>query len=163
MQTKNSQVLDFTLDLIKQSIKHSPVPIETVYDFHWWHCFDFKIIDSLLRPLAYMTEHLTDEQTADFFQNTFQRFYMYPEMQIWSMLTRNARRENMHIDCKYDAKKYIHAFDRNDFYLNNKQKWPSIVKYPAKQYIFAIDETLRRYSVANVQDRRMLGQWLGRI
>jgi hypothetical protein len=163
IKAANPEILDFSLDLIKQSIKHSPVPIETVYDFHWWHCFDFKIVDSLLRPMAYLAKHLSDEQTADFFQNTFQRFYMYPEMQIWSMLTKNTRRENMHIDCKYDAKKYIHAFDRNDFYLNNKQKWPSLIKNPASKYIFAIDKTWRRYSVANVQDRRMLGQWLGRI
>jgi hypothetical protein len=163
MKTTNPKALDFSLEIIKESIKHSPVPIETVYDFLWWHYFNFKIVDSLLRPMVYLAEELTDEQTADFWTNTFQRFYMYPEMQIWSMLTNNIRRENMHIDYKYDAKKYIYKFDRNDFYYNNKQKYPSMIKNTASDHIFAIDENWRRYSIANVNDRQTLGQWLNRI
>jgi len=159
----NTSALEFGLDLVKSSAKHSPVPIETVYDFLWWHYFDFKIVDSLIRAVVPLAEHLTDKQTADFWQNTFQRFFMYPEMQIWSMLTNNTRRETMHIDYKYDAKKYIYNFDHNDFYYNNKQKHPSIIKNTASHHIFAIDENWRRYSLANADDRQVLGQWLGRV
>jgi hypothetical protein len=163
LKTTNPAALNFSLDLIKESVKYSPVPIETIYDFLWWHYFNFKIIDSLVRPMIHLAEELTAEQTADFWTNTFQRFYMYPEMQIWSMLTNNTRRENMHIGYKHDAKKYIYEFDHNDFYYNNKQKWPSIIKNTSCQPIFAIDESWRRYSLTNVDDRRLLGQWLGRV
>jgi hypothetical protein len=163
LKTTNLKALDFSLEIIKESIKYSPVPIETIYDFLWWHYFNFKIVDSLVRPMAYLAEHLTDEQTADFWDNTFQRFYMYPEMQIWSMLTNNTRRENMHIDYKYDAKKYIYQYDHNDFYYNNKQKYPSMIKNTASHYVFAIDENWCRYSVSNAEDRQTLGKWLGRV
>jgi hypothetical protein len=107
LKSENPAALDFSLNLIKQSAKHSPVPIETIYDFLWWQYFDFKIVDSLFHLILYLTEELTDEQVADFWTNAYQRFYTYPEMQIWSMLTNNTRRENMHIDYKYDAKKYF--------------------------------------------------------
>jgi hypothetical protein len=155
--------MEFGLDLIKESAKYSPVPIETIYDFLWWHYFDFKIVDSLLRAVAHLSEHLTNDQAKDFWENTIQRFFMYPEMQIWSMLTNNTRQENMHIDYKYDAKKYIYEFDHNDFYYNNKQKYPSMIKNTACRHIFAIDENWRRYSLTNVDDRRILGQWLERV
>ena len=163
MNNTDPVAMEFGLSLVKESIKHSPIPIDTVYDFLWWQYFDFKIVDSLLRTIVHLTDQLTDEQTKDFQENTLQQFFMYPEMQIWSMLTTNARREHMHIDFKYDAKKYIYEFDHNDFYYNNKQKYPSVIKNTACRHIFAIDENWRRYSLTNVEDRRLLGQWLGRI
>lgn len=163
IKTSNLQALDFGFDLVKESIKHSPVPIETIYDFLWWHYFNFKIVDSYVRAMVWTADQLTDEHAKDFWSNGFQRFFMYPEMQIFSMLTNNTRRENMHIDYKYDVKKYIYEFDHNDFYYNNKQKYPSIIKNTAHRHIFAIDENWKRYSLTNVDDRQVLGQWLGRI
>lgn len=163
MKTTNLDSSEFGLDLIKESIKYSPVPIETIFDFLWWHYFNFKIVDSLLRASVPLTAQLTNAQAEDFWNNTFQRFFMYPEMQIWGMITTNARREHMHIDYKYDAKKYIYKFDHNDFYYNNKQKYPSVIDNTASAHVFAIDENWRRYSLANIADRKLLAQWLGRV
>jgi hypothetical protein len=162
IKTKNPQSLKFGLEIVKESIQYSPVPIETIYDFLWWHYFNFKITDSDIRPTAYFTSQLTDEQAKDFNQNSYQKFFTYPEMQIWSMLTTNARRESMNIDFKYDAKKYIYEFDHNDFYYNNKEKYPSVI-HVAPHYIFAIDENWRRYRLTDIDDRHMVGQWLNRI
>lgn len=163
INTTNSNALDFGFALVKESIKHSPVPIETIFDFLWWHYFNFKIVDSYVRAMVYTADQLTDTEAMDFRTNTFQRFFMYPEMQMWGMLTNNARRETMHLDYKYDAKTYIYNFDHNDFYYNNRQKYPSMIKNTASQHVFAIDENCRRYSFANPDDRRLLGQWLERI
>jgi hypothetical protein len=164
IKNSNSSALEFGFDLIKESIKYSPVPIDTIYDFLWWHYFNFKIVDSYYRSMVPIAENLADEHAADFCKNTFHRFFMYPEMQVWSMITNNARRETMHIDYKYDAKKYIYEFDRNEFYYNNKQKYPSVItRKTVSRHTFAIDQDWRRYSFANVEHRRLLGQWLGRI
>jgi hypothetical protein len=162
MLTTNQDALEFGLGIIKESIKHSPVPIETIHDFLWWHYFNFKINDSLIRTIVPVTNQLNDQQTLEFWKDSVQRFYMYPEMQIWSMITLNHRREHMHIAYKYDAKNYIYQFDRNDFYHNNKQKYPSTVYNPFDAHVFAVDQNWRRYSYTNIDDRRLLAQWLGK-
>jgi len=162
MLTTNQDALEFGLDMIKESIKYSPVPIETIHDFLWWHYFNFKIIDSLPRTIIAVADQLNDLQTAEFWKDSYHVFYMRPEMQIWSMITNNHRREHMHINYKYDAKNYIYQFDQNDFYHNNKQKYPSLIDHPANAQVFAIDQNWRRYSYKNIDDRRLLAQWLGR-
>jgi hypothetical protein len=163
LQTKNPKALNFALDLITESIKYSPVPIETVYDFLWWNYFNFKLSDSLIRAMGWITDQLTADQTEDFWNNTFQRFYLYPEVQVWGMITNNIRRETAHLDVKYAVKKYIHDFDHNDYYYYNKKRCPSPLYTSAQENIFAIDRSWKKYSFENPEDRRLLGQWLNRI
>jgi hypothetical protein len=162
MLTTDQGALEFGLDMIKESIKHSPVPIETIHDFLWWHYFNFKINDSLTRIMLTVADQLNDQQATEFWKDSYYLFYMRPEMQIWSMITNNHRREHMHIDYKYDAKNYIYQFDQNDFYRNNKQKHVSLIARRADGHVFAIDQNWRRYSFNRVDDRRLLAKWLGK-
>lgn len=156
----------FNIDLVKESIKHSPVPIETGYDFLWWTNFNFKFDDVLLRKIPRYTCNLNAEQTKTFYEKSLFRFYSQPSMQIWSMLTKDLRREGLKITPKYVPKKYIHDFDHNDFWFYMKREEGSASKVllsMAHTAIFAIDSSWSKYSIADKDSRIKLGRMLERI
>ena len=158
---------DFHINLVKESIKYAPIPIETGYDFLWWINFNFKVDDVLLRKILPYTANLDATQTKDFYYNSLYRFYAHPSMQIWSMLTKDYRRECLKITPKYVPKKYIYDFDGNDLWFYNKREDTSSshqllanhVAYP----LVAIDENWHKYSLADAESRIKLGQLLKRI
>jgi hypothetical protein len=164
---ENPNRANFAIDLIKESIKYSPLEIRTVYDFFWWHYFNYKINDSLMRSASYYTQHLTPAESKEFFETSLHRFFVYQEMQIWSMITMQQRGEKNLLDSKYYFKKYIYDFDRNDFYFYNTHKHRSMPDCWFRQFnvesLFAIDSDWNRYSVATPEHRHQLGQILERI
>lgn len=156
----------FTLDLIAESIRYSPLPINTYYDFLCWQYFNFKIVDSMMRDLSTHTKNLNPEQSSYFSQNSLHRFYLHPAVQSWHMATQSQRRDKLEIDGKFFAKKYIYDFDGNDIYFYNKMKSVSIKSnWPENggNLIFAIDEHWNKYSLANREHRQMLGRLLNRV
>jgi hypothetical protein len=160
-------VTDFAMDFIKESIKYSPVPIETGCDFIWWTNFNFKFDDVLLRKALNYTQHLTAEQSKLFYEQGLYRFYVQPEMQIWSMLTKDLRRESSRHMPKYIPKKYIFDFDRNDFYFSNKSEEGSSSQVFFNQDvgtnttgIFALDKEWNKHNIAEQSVRVALGKIL---
>lgn len=157
----------FLISLIKESIDHSPMEIVTVYDFFWWYYFNYKINDSLMRSVAQYIRYLTPAESKEFFESSLHRFYVYKQMQEWSMISLPYRSEKNLLDSKYYFKKYIHDFDHNDYYFYNKHKHRSIPPLWATRLqtdsLFAIDQDWNKYSVAVPQHRQQLGQILGRI
>lgn len=157
----------FLINLIKESISYSPIDIVTVYDFFWWYYFNYKINDSLMRSVAQYTRYLNPLQSKEFFESTIHRFFVYKEMQEWSMISLPYRSEKNLLDSKYFFKKYIHDFDHNDYYYYNKHKHQSIPPAWAIRLktdsLFAIDQDWNRYSVHVSSHRQQLGQLLGRI
>jgi hypothetical protein len=161
---------DFAVDLIKESIKYSPVPIETGCDFVWWTNFNFKFDDVMLRKALNYTQHLNATQSKLFYEQGLYRFYAHPEMQIWSMLAKDLRRESSKHMPKYIPKKYIFNFDRNDFYFSNKSEEASSSQVFFSQDvgtrttgIFALDKEWNKYNIAEQSVRTQLGQILQRI
>ena len=157
---------DFIIQLVKESILHAPIPIITGYDFLWWVNFNFKFDDVLIRKVPAYTRNLTSEQTKVFYEESLYRFYAQPSMQIWSMLTKDLRREGLKITPKYVPKKYIYEFDRNDFWFYNKREEGSktdvlfnLVTTP----LVAIDSNWHKYSIADKDTRIKLGKLLKRI
>lgn len=163
----NPESVKFAIQLVIDSIAFSPVPIITVYDFFWWQYFNFKITDSVMRMAAWYTHNLTPEQSRHFMTHTVQRFYTYDIMQVWSMITVDMRGESNYIDSKYHFKKYIHDFDRNDYYFYNKHKHKSVPKVRNAPIIatslFAIDSDWNRYSFKHREHRQKLGVILERV
>jgi hypothetical protein len=157
----------FLIDLIKESIDYSPMDIVTVYDFFWWYYFNYKINDSLMRSVAQYIRYLTPAQSKEFFETSLHRFFVYEEMQKWSMVSLPYRSEKNLLDSKYYFKKYIHDFDRNDFYFYNKHKHRSIPLLWATRLkndsLIAIDQSWNKFSVNVPTHRKMLGQILDRI
>ena len=155
----------FAIELIQDSIKYSTIPIVTVYDFFYWHYFNFKFNDSLMRGAEWYTKNLSPTESKSFFDQGLHRFFTYNEMQAWSMLTTDIRREFNSVDSKYFFKKYIYDFDHNDFYFYNKHKHISLstnwVKHKLSSTLFAIDMDWNRYSYANRDHRQLIYQASG--
>jgi hypothetical protein len=161
---------DFNIELICESLKHSPIDIETGYDLLWWTNFNFKFDEVLLRKTMSYTEQLTNVQSKTFFTQSLYKFYAHPKMQIWSMLSKDLRRETSSIISKYIPKKYIFDFDNNDFYFSSKCEEGSLSDVffnkdigSKNSAMFAIDEEWHRYNINHADSRRMLGAILHKI
>lgn len=158
---------NFHIDLIVESIKYAPIPIDTVYDFIWWANFNFKFDDVLLRKIPAYTKHLTAEQTKSFYYHSLYRFFSQEEMQIWSMNSKDERREKTRISGKWHLKDYIYKFDCNDLWYSNKQEEASGGKYfdpkvPHVDPIIAIDVDWHKYTIEDSLTRKSLGKILQR-
>jgi hypothetical protein len=159
----------FSIDIIVESIKFSPVDIETVHDFLWWANFNLKFDDVLLRKGMSYTENLTPAESKLFFTQGLYRFYTEPKMQIWSMISKDLRRESTAIMPKHIPKKYIFDFDQNDFYYSNKREEGSISQTffnkdigTQNSCVFAVDDMWNKYNINDTAARCALGKILQR-
>jgi hypothetical protein len=160
---------DLAQDIIAQSIELAPIPIETGFDFVWWANFNFKFDDVLLRKTLNYTQTLNANQSRDFYHHSLYRFYAHPSMQIWSMLSKDLRRESSTHMPKYIPKQYIFDFDHNDFYFSNKSEEGSGSQVFFNQDvgakntgIFALDKDWNKYNIADQSVRIALGKMLQR-
>jgi hypothetical protein len=108
---------------MEKNIKTSSVPIQSLYDHYWWNLFNLKYI------------HLSGELNMidnfkmsfdDIERNTFD-WYNNSDYQQWSMVN-NHTGEKINFTgstLKLCVKKYIHEFDKNDWYFYFKTKIPS--------------------------------------
>lgn len=161
---------DLAKQLLTESIEHAPVPIETGCDFLWWTNFNFKFDDVLLRKALNYTQHLDPAQSKLFYEQGLYRFYTHPEMQVWSMIAKDLRRESSKYMPKYIPKKYIFEFDHNEFYFSNKSEEGSSSYAFFNQDvgskttgIFALDKDWNKYNIADQCVRTQLGKILQRI
>lgn len=171
--TKIDQLLlgatDFAGNLVQDSIDHAPIPIETGFDFIWWANFNFKFDDVLLRKALNYTQDLDAAQSRDFYKHSLYRFYEHPRMQIWSMLSKDLRRESAKHMPKYIPKRYIFEFDHNDFYFSNKSEEGSSSQVffnkdvgARNTGIFALDQDWNKYNISDPLVRKQLGSILQR-
>jgi hypothetical protein len=156
---------DFMIELIYESVEYAPVPIDNVADLLWWTAFNFKVDKVLLVKLPWWVRNLSPEQSKLFWNTGIFRSYSQPEMQIWSMITKDTRLHN----CipKYACKKYIYDFDNNDIWFAQKREHPSsghllddtaFVNLP----IIALDQDWNKYYISDPATRATLGQILQR-
>lgn len=160
---------NFQIELIIDSIKRAPVPIDTGYDFLWWTGFNFKFDDVMIRKMFAYCENLTPEQTKHFWNYSLYRPFRHENMQMWSMNAKDLRRHYTTTTVKYFAKKYIYDFDRNDFYYSSKLEQGSDA-YKLKTshptlYLpyFAFDINWKKYSFADPNTRHKLGKILEKL
>lgn len=156
---------DFMIELLHESVEHSPVPINTVADFLWWIAFNFKVDNPLLTKLPWWTRNLSQEQSKSFWNNSLYRPYSQPEMQIWSMITKDERLVNR--IPKYAIKKYIYDFDCNDIWFAHKKEHPSSAHLNddtafANLPIIALDQDWNKYYISDPATRARLGRTLQR-
>lgn len=163
----------FATQLIMDSIEHAPIPIETGFDFLWWTGFNFKFDDCLLRKIPQYTRNLDAQQSRHFWEHSLFRPFAQPSMQVWAMLSKDLRRESLKTTVKYQAKKYIHEFDHNDFYFYNKREERSVsrrlfelqgpwIPGISASSMIAIDQDWNKYHIADKSTREILGAILQR-
>lgn len=137
---------------MEKNIKTSNVPVNSLFDFYWWNVFNIKYIH-LLSKL-----YIEDGFKMNFNElekNMFD-WYNTEDYQQWSMAN-NYTGEKIDFSLatiKLCVRKYIHDFDKNDWYFHFKQKLSSNEIFKVRhssQYgkvkpmtLFALDEKSER-------------------
>ena len=106
------------------NIRTASVPILSLHDFFWWLIFNVKYLNCSVRgPIFFNTEYPV-KQCIDLIENWFNG----GEFQQWSMANNNngEKIRNTLATYKYAMRKYIHDFDKNDWYFYFKTKLESL-------------------------------------
>jgi hypothetical protein len=106
-----------------ETMKHSPRPIDTIYDFTWWHGFNFKWQAVALRIYARINT-----------SNQFKTFYSSSAFQSWSV---NHTPGSLQ---KLESKQIILDYTKDQKYFETKRKHPSSSLYFGKLADAAITE-----------------------
>ena len=159
-------VTEFQMEVIQESIDCSPIPIDSVADLLWWIAFNFKMDDVLLRKMALYMGNLTPDQSSKFWNTGIFRHYAQPEMQRWSMATKDIRHTKSIL--KYIPKKYIYDFDQNDLWFASKTEQGSnshrhLDNLFGNSTIIALDKDWNKYYISDSSTRQKLGQILEKI
>ena len=107
-------------DKLVRNIETSDVPVNSLYDFYWWHLFNLKYICLSTKLFVFDNPSITydDLETSvfDWFNNN--------DYQQWSMVNNNngEKIEFGSTTLKLCAKRYIYDVDKNDWYFYFKQK-----------------------------------------
>ncbi len=108
------------IDYIQPQLAHSPVKLNTYYDYLWWMNFSLKWQNVSLR-LVYGLD-----KSPDVLGKTFFHFFRSPDFQNWSISNHNKKIQREWNSYKHVAKQYIHDFHPNKDYLIHKEKEPSL-------------------------------------
>ena len=128
-------------DLIDYQIKHiAPCEVNTNFDFFWWVNFCFKWQTVFFRMLARVDENYRKYLTPDFLKEHFIMFYGTPEFQMWSMTNPDKKLFSTWNTYKWEAKRVIYEFTKDQDYRDNKVKMGSLYKlFIQKKSAEAID------------------------
>jgi hypothetical protein len=108
---------------IEKNIKTSNIPVHSLYDLYWWNIFNIKYIH--LSAKLYIIDNF--KMSFDNIEKNMFDWYNNDDYQKWSMVN-NYTGEKIDFSgatIKLCVKKYIHEFDKNDWYFHFKQKLPS--------------------------------------
>jgi len=114
-------------DKIQKNIQTSDVPVHSLFDFFWWNLFNIKYINIATR--GYSNDNFKND--FDYIDKNMFDWYNTIDYQKWSMVNNNnGEKINRNINLansslKWCVKKYIHDFDKNEWYLYYKQKLAS--------------------------------------
>ena len=161
-------VSEFQFEMIRESVALAPVEIRTVFDLLWWSAYNFKTDNELLQKMPAYIQHLTPEQSCEFWKTGIFKHYAQPEMQQWSLASLDLRRKSLDIMLKHISKKYIYDFDHNDVWYAHKTEQGSTAQSYEKydwghSGLIALDSNWNKYNLADPATRRELGRILERI
>jgi hypothetical protein len=109
-------------EIVQQNIHAVNAPVENVAQLIWWINFNYHWCGQLTG--WYLKHHRKNTVAWAHYQKNYHPWFSTTDFQIWSFNPDFLQRlviQNMS-DYKMEAKKYIHALDRNDFYLRYKTK-----------------------------------------
>jgi hypothetical protein len=104
-----------------KNIESSGVPVYSLYDFHWWNLFNIKFINLSLKSFVFDSHNLT----YDRYEKKNFDWFLTKDYQQWSMTNNNNGEKIQSLTSttmKMCFKKYIHEFDKNDWYFYFKTK-----------------------------------------
>ena len=120
----------------QQTLTKSPRSIETVYDFAWWHHFNFRW-QAIGLKLYTRINKATD----------FRTFYSGDDFQRWS--TNHQPNLNNLDTLKQEPKQFILDYTKDQLYFDTKIKHPSTTLYYSRVSAAAVDINLDKVSYAD--------------
>lgn len=127
---------DCWFDIYSESANSSPRPISSMFDFAWWHGFNFRWQAIGLKMLPRIKKEI-DLRT----------FYSSKELQSWSVYHKPDldRLETL----KIEPKKFILSLTGDRDYFENKIKYPSSTLYYGKPAAAGVDQNKNKISLNN--------------
>jgi hypothetical protein len=111
---------------LNHNIKTSGIPVHSLHDLFWWSMFNQRYIWGAIRPsLNYGNE----SNIKNTFEQGIVNWFGSKEYQLWSLNNNNNGEKicgSTQSSYKWASKKYIYEFDKNEWYLFNKIKMPSM-------------------------------------
>lgn len=106
------------------NINTGTVPVHSLHDFFWWLIFNVKYLNCSVRSSIYYNTRIPVKQCIDSIENWFNG----ADYQRWSMANNNngTKIRKTLSTYKYDERKYIYDFDKNDWYFYFKTKLESL-------------------------------------
>ena len=120
-------VANYWFDLINNHIKtQAPCEVTTNFQFWWWLNFAFKWQNVFFRMMFRVNESQRANINQAFVNDHFHHFYSTVEFQKWAMLNPNLKIKNDWRSYKWEAKRLIYEFNKDQFYYDNKIKSGSL-------------------------------------
>lgn len=112
------------IDYIEPQLKTCPIKIYSIYDYLWWMNFSMKWQNVTMRLIHGLSKNNTTK-TFMLDQNIY-HFFQSIEFQNWSISNHDIKILKDWKSYKYIAKEFIYNFHKDQNYLINKQKEPSL-------------------------------------
>ena len=117
----NQQKVDLLIDYLRPLIQSCPHPIVTTFDLFWWLNFTVKWQQVSLRMPVFSFQE--DVQPL---YHRFRHFFRNDAFQRWSLNNHQHRAAARWEDYKRPAKEYIFRYTKDETFLRQKSKEPSL-------------------------------------
>ena len=106
------------LQWVMPQVKHSPVPVVSVYDWYWWMSYSCKLQGNLLH-LLFNQSHVTIEM-----MQSIVPFFAFEDFDQWSFHNHHLKMPDKLVwaSHKQPLKEYIFKFDGDSEYYQGKAK-----------------------------------------
>lgn len=142
---------EFWVNNICQSATSSNVILKSFADYFWWFNFCFFWQDTSMRIYCLTPPHYANDFATG--TNNCIHFYNAPDLQLWSINNPDLRKFVKWADYKKISKTLIYELDKNEDYLNNKLKKPSLGNiWLARNAYQGIDENFNLIKDLNIAD-----------
>lgn len=162
------EISKWAYNLIIESTKSSPVPINTYADFLWWTNFNFFVSGNSIK-FYYNNTALRNAESFSAFRKNFKPWFLSDKYQQWAMHNNSngIKYNQTTTSYKMPSKQYIWELDRNDYYRYYKTKVGSAQQYMHNDfYGFNVgssvalydDGSIIRYDEINEADLLSIGR-----
>jgi hypothetical protein len=118
---------NFWFDLLDNHIKtQAPCEVTTNFQFWWWLNFSFKWQNVFFRMMFRVNESQRANLNQEYVDTYFHHFYSTTDFQKWAMLNPNLKIKDDWRSYKWEAKRLIYEFNKDQYYYDNKIKSGSL-------------------------------------
>jgi hypothetical protein len=141
------------VDTIFKSADRYGIVLEKNSDWFWWYNFCFKWQKVYMRTLALPVNSQWGNINESFVNNFLHHFYNTEYFQLWSINNPQIRNFSKWSDYKFQAKKEIYDFNKDNDYFENKIKRGSLqTLYHQRIHAAGLDENFNLLSDINLAD-----------